>query len=182
MNCPSASDDSYWIKMDNGAYEMSNGLATTGWEWKKINLTNYFLTAGQHVLTIGYREDGAVLDKICISNYSDAPKAMGGTAATCTVTDIRNKEAVNGYALDYNYPNPFDKSTRISFEIPTGLYVSLKVYTILGEEITELAGKEYAEGKHDVDFNIDNLNDGIYLYTLKTGNMTITKKMILRSK
>ena len=78
LNCPTADDDSYWIKMDDGLFAMANNLVTRGWKWLRI--TSYALTAGQHTLTIAYRENGAGLDKICISTYPYAPEGMGGDA------------------------------------------------------------------------------------------------------
>ena len=51
--------------MDDGQFAMANGLGTSGWEW--VRITRYGLTAGKHTLTIAYRENGAKLDKICIS-------------------------------------------------------------------------------------------------------------------
>jgi len=78
MNCPTADDDSFWLKLDDGSFDMFNGLGTTGWEWQR--LTHVPLDAGNHTLTIGYREDGAQLDKICISNYPSAPQGMGQEA------------------------------------------------------------------------------------------------------
>ncbi len=78
MNCPTADDDSYWIKMDDGQFAMANGLGTSGWQWERI--TRHRLTAGEHTLTIAYRENGAKLDKICISDYGYAPEGMGEDA------------------------------------------------------------------------------------------------------
>lgn len=78
-NDPTANDDSFWIKMDNGSWTMLNGLGTSGWQWASFGTFN--LTAGSHTLTIGYREDGAKLDKISISDYPFAPTGMGQAAA-----------------------------------------------------------------------------------------------------
>ncbi len=78
LNCPSPDDDSFWLKMDDGSFVMANNLGTRGWEW--VRITGYALTAGEHTLTIAYREDGAKLDKICISNYPYAPEGMGKDA------------------------------------------------------------------------------------------------------
>jgi hypothetical protein len=61
-----ANDDSYWVKVDNGAFVSANGLAGTNWTWGRLTIT--MLAAGQHTLTITYREDGAKLDKILITN------------------------------------------------------------------------------------------------------------------
>jgi len=53
-------------------------LGTSNWQWKR--LSNVTLSAGDHSLTIGLREDGAQLDKLCISNYPYAPQGMGDEA------------------------------------------------------------------------------------------------------
>lgn len=81
VNCPSADDDSYWIKIDNGAYVMANGLTSSGWQWS--NLTNAALSAGQHTITIAYREDGAKLDKLLITTSGALVSGLGGTAFNC---------------------------------------------------------------------------------------------------
>jgi hypothetical protein len=78
MDCPTADDDSFWIKMDDGSFTMANNLVTRGWKWMRI--TGYVLKVGEHTLTVAYRENGAKLDKICISNYGYAPEGMGEDA------------------------------------------------------------------------------------------------------
>jgi hypothetical protein len=77
-NNPTADDDSFWVKMDDGSFTMLNGLVTTGWQWG--NFGTFSLTPGPHALTIGYREDGAKLDKINLSTYPFAPTGMGQAA------------------------------------------------------------------------------------------------------
>ena len=62
---PTATDDSYWVKIDNGAFVSANGLTSTDWTWGRLTIAA--LTPGQHTLTITYREDGARLDKILIT-------------------------------------------------------------------------------------------------------------------
>jgi glucuronoarabinoxylan endo-1,4-beta-xylanase len=79
--------------------------------------------------------------------------------------------------LHQNYPNPFNRSTRINFEIPEKSFVSIKVHNILGQEIDELAGKEYSAGRHYVTFDASGLSCGIYFYTLRAGDLRETKKM-----
>jgi len=78
VNCPSADDDSFWVRMDDGDFAMFNGLGTSGWSW--VKLSNFRLTPGEHTLAIGYREDGAKLDKISVSNDSYSPVGMGAPA------------------------------------------------------------------------------------------------------
>ncbi|QEG00465.1 Endo-1,4-beta-xylanase A precursor [Stieleria maiorica] len=74
VNCPSPDDDSFWIKIDDGAFTAANGLGTTGWEWTK--LADVSLESGDHTLTMAYREDGALLDRIFITTYPLGPTAL----------------------------------------------------------------------------------------------------------
>jgi hypothetical protein len=78
-NNPTANDDSFWIDMDGGGYALLNGLGTTGWQW--VSFGPYALTAGPHTLSIAYREDGATLDKVSISDYQFAPTGLGADAS-----------------------------------------------------------------------------------------------------
>lgn len=88
--------------------------------------------------------------------------------------------ANDGYLLKQNFPNPFNGKTTISFEIPNTEHVSLKVYDILGEEVAELAGKEYSQGVHSVEFASGNLPGGIYFCWLKAGMFSSSKKMVIQ--
>jgi hypothetical protein len=88
-------------------------------------------------------------------------------------------DAPNGFNLSQNYPNPFNSSTIINFEIPVKSFVSLKVCNLLGEEIVEMAGKEYLPGLHSVTFDESHLTRGIYYYTINAKDFVQTKKMIL---
>lgn len=176
LNCPSADDDSYWIKLDNGPYTSFNGLVTSGWAW--LRLTSFFLKKGQHKLTLGYREDGAKLDKIAVSSYGTIPAGLGG-ADNLTV-GLKPEANEQGFVLEPNFPNPFCGKTSISFEIPEEYLVSLKIYNLYGAEIAELAGKKYPQGKYTVEFSSGNLPDGIYFYKMKSGKYTESKKMILK--
>ena len=88
------------------------------------------------------------------------------------------------YALNQNYPNPFNPSTRISFSIPTDSKVLIKVYNMLGEEVTTLLNKDLSAGNHQIDFNATNLSGGVYIYTINaagisSSNFIDSKKMML---
>jgi len=177
LNCPSADHDSFWMKLDKGAFTAFN-VTTSGWAWKKI--TSFLLKKGQHKLAFSYREDGAKLDKICISNYGTLPTKMGEPDGL--MVGINSIGAIDGYTLGQNYPNPFNGKTNISFEIPNSTYVSLKVYNMLGNKTIELAGKEYPQGKHIVEFDAKNLANGVYFYTIKADNFSASQKMIVQTK
>ena len=83
------------------------------------------------------------------------------------------------YTLEQNYPNPFNPTTKISFSIPEAGLVQLKVYNLLGEEISTLVNEEKSPGRYEVVFDANNLSSGVYLYTIKSGNFAESKKMIL---
>ncbi|CUS96618.1 T9SS type A sorting domain-containing protein [Candidatus Chrysopegis kryptomonas] len=83
------------------------------------------------------------------------------------------------FNLYQNYPNPFNPSTTIEFDIPERTFVKLVVYDILGREIATIVDKELDPGRYKVNFNAENLSNGIYFYTLKTAKFTKTNKMVL---
>jgi len=85
----------------------------------------------------------------------------------------------NSFYLFNNYPNPFNPSTKIKFEIPTFGFVTLKIYDVLGNEVSTLISEEKPAGAYAVNFNATGLPSGIYFYTLIASGFSETKKMIL---
>ncbi len=83
------------------------------------------------------------------------------------------------FGLGQNYPNPFNPSTQISYSIPEAGNVDLKVYDILGNEITTLVNETKAPGNYVVVFDASSLASGIYIYVLKSNNFVQTRKMLL---
>lgn len=174
---PTANDDSFWLKMDDGAFSAIDGLQTNGWEWKYIS--HYDLSAGEHTLTIAARENGAGLDKICFSSFVYPPSELGNDALNSCTSGVENQLS-QGYKLEQNFPNPSGMKTSIAFELPHETHVSLKVYSVLGQEIAELAGREYMPGRHTVDFDQGKMSKGVYFYTLKADGFTASKRMVIQ--
>jgi hypothetical protein len=87
----------------------------------------------------------------------------------------------NMETLNQNYPNPFNPQTTIEYSIKNSDYVTLKVYDILGKEIAVLIDEFKNAGNYKVEFNTYQLGltSGVYFYTLKTGDYSTVKKMIL---
>ena len=83
------------------------------------------------------------------------------------------------YSLSQNYPNPFNPSTSISFTLTKSTFVTLKIFNILGNEITTLVNQVMPGGKHEIKFIANNLPSGIYLYTITANDFVDTKKMLL---
>lgn len=85
----------------------------------------------------------------------------------------------NEFALEQNFPNPFNPSTTIEFAIPQASYVNLKVYNILGQEVKTLISGFKDAGAHTINFDAKELNSGMYLYKLEAGSFTQVRKMLL---
>ncbi|MDP4192654.1 MAG: T9SS type A sorting domain-containing protein, partial [Bacteroidota bacterium] len=100
---------------------------------------------------------------------------------TTSTTDVASNkiESPKDYELAQNYPNPFNPSTSIKYSIPQNSMVSLKVYDILGKEVASLVNEQKSAGSYEVNFNANSLAAGMYIYELKAGNYSQTKKMML---
>ncbi|NJD23331.1 MAG: T9SS type A sorting domain-containing protein [Melioribacter sp.] len=100
-------------------------------------------------------------------------------------TGIQKDYVITGYNLNQNFPNPFNPETIISWQLPISAYVTLKIYDILGREVTTLINEFQQAGVHKAKFSpsvngqIKNLSSGIYFYQIKAGKYLNTKKMIL---
>lgn len=100
------------------------------------------------------------------------------------ITSIRTDEPEvieSSFQLFDNYPNPFNPSTNISFRIPESGFVTLKIFDILGNEISTLIDEYKESGFYNSQFTISDskLPSGVYFYSLRSGNYTSTKKMVI---
>ena len=90
------------------------------------------------------------------------------------------------YKLEQNFPNPFNPTTKIRFSIPNvtlseveGSRVQLKIYDILGNEVTTLVNEQKEPGYYEVDFSASRYASGVYIYRLQSGSFVSTKKMMV---
>ncbi len=83
------------------------------------------------------------------------------------------------FALNQSYPNPFNPSTRIRYEIPQYSFVTLTVFDVLGNLVARAVNEEKPAGSYEITFNAENLPSGVYFYRLKAGSFIKTKKMVL---
>ncbi len=100
-----------------------------------------------------------------------------------TTDRITSVEEIEGqvpsdYTLEQNYPNPFNPSTKIRYSVPAESEVSLKVFDLLGREVSTLVNTKQGAGNYEATFDATRLATGIYFYRLDAGGVSISKKMM----
>jgi len=83
------------------------------------------------------------------------------------------------FRLEQNYPNPFNPATLISYKVAITAHVLVKIYDALGNEVRTLVNEIKPQGEYHLTFNAAGLPSGIYFYSLRAGNYSEVKKMIL---
>ena len=116
------------------------------------------------------------------SNVSDILLAKINLNGTSDIGETNNS-LPSGFILEQNYPNPFNPSTIIKYSIPVSAFTQIKVYDMLGMEITTLLNEYMQAGNYEMEFNAEFfagiLPNGIYFYRIIAGEYSDTKKMIL---
>ncbi len=105
----------------------------------------------------------------------------GATNVDFVFTNVKKRTSniPKSFSLSQNFPNPFNPTTNINYDIPNSTFVNITVYNELGQKVITLVNKEQKAGKYVVSFNASNLSSGVYFYRLKTNNFVQIKKMIL---
>jgi len=92
---------------------------------------------------------------------------------------VETEIAPNEFELYQNFPNPFNPSTIINYQIPELSFVTLKIYDVLGKEIETILNEEKPKGTYELIWNAANLPSAVYFYKLQAGSFVETKKMVL---
>jgi len=149
--------NTYWINnlySDNNTQVLGSELA---------NFTVTLPAYGSAIYTISTNEETVVLPAI--------PPIVS--------VDDELTSVPENYNLSQNYPNPFNPSTMIRYSVTNSELVRIKVYDILGREVTSLVNEIKQPGTYEVQFDASGLASGIYLYRIESGSFIQTKKMIL---
>lgn len=129
-------------------------------------------------LTIWDRSQG---DKVIYDNLTF--NSLGGgyikILQSQFAKEMEENTSPENFVLQQNYPNPFNPTTKIEYQIADFGFASLKVYDILGNEVATLVNENKAPGIYEVQFNASQLASGVYIYSLRAGGFTQTKKMVL---
>ncbi len=159
---------------------VANDFMTGYFDW---NFRSYHISSGTHTLRWvyeNYNTDSTNSPRIWLDNIFFPTNAA-------LFTSVESPENIPiTFNLFQNYPNPFNPSTTIKYSIPKASFVTLKVYDILGREVSALVNEQKPAGSYEVKFNASNLSSGVYFYRItatpvggQAGSFVSTKKFIL---
>lgn len=131
-------------------------------------------TFGEQTTDVSYgrQPDGA-------STFVTFAKPTPGTSNGGAVSNETDLDIPLEPSLYQNYPNPFNPVTIIPFSLTEASNVSIELFTINGQKVTDIINAPYSAGQHTVRFDASELSSGIYLYRLTTNGFTSTKKLLL---
>jgi hypothetical protein len=116
------------------------------------------------------------------AGFNNPDRDWGSTSAVIQVTGVDDQLIgikPESFKLFTNYPNPFNPVTKIRYSIVSDAFTTLKVFSIIGEEVVTLISEEKTPGVYEVNFNGFKLSSGTYIVKLQAGKFVETKKMIL---
>jgi hypothetical protein len=196
----SAFTNSGWTVALNGTYTVS----TAGWNVITLTTPYQWNGSGNLLMEVCYNNNAwSAYSPVnsttgtgnCVAYSTDLPSGDGCTAAWTAATNARpnvcftitplvgvgnNTTIIPGtYALSQNYPNPFNPVTQIKFDLPKQGFTTLKVFDILGREVSRLVNEVKTPGSYIVDFDGTNLSSGVYFYKLEVNGFSDIKRMVL---
>lgn len=129
---------------------------------------------GSNFKLSGSNPDGSSIPVGYVFAYTQTFSILNPSSINKIDVDIPEK-----FSLYENYPNPFNPSTNIKFDLPKNSFVKLIIYDILGKEIKTLINENLNAGAYKINWNSENMQSGIFFYRLLTNNYDCTKKMVL---
>jgi hypothetical protein len=165
-------------ELNNQGFEIERSTTVQGWE--KIGYVPGFGT------TTEPRSYSFVDANVVTGSYSYRLKQIDydGTYSYSDEVGVEMDFTPNDYTLSQNFPNPFNPTTTIQFQVPEAGEVSIVIYDMLGQVVKELFAENVQAGKYSVDWNgVNNsglkMSSGSYIYRMTAGNFIETKEMIL---
>ena len=188
------------ITLDNGTEIVSNGQVVAGAP-TVVMATADFTARGGDQYPFNESNDLTLLGvtyQATLANYLTAPASEGGLEGTVTAAqypvggegriqfgettsneeDLFSEVPVE-FGLKQNFPNPFNPSTNITFDLPESSKVTLRVFNMLGQQVATLVDGQRSAGTYTVSFDASNLASGVYIYRIEAGSFNSTKKMLL---
>jgi len=157
------------IAFTNSSYVLSDTITfLDARSYRVVTVTSNTLPGGDTTgtMTITYHDGESKQLVVGLSGY--------------VITSVNTQhQSPSNFILHQNYPNPFNPVTYIDFTVRTSGFTVLKIYNILGDEVATLVKQPLEAGKYSVQFDASHLPSGIYFYTLQSGSVVETKKMLL---
>ncbi len=148
--------------------------------FSQVQFTPFIITksaeGAQSVYAVDVDGDGDI--DVLSASGGDNKIAWYENMSPVGIEAISNEIPID-FSLSQNYPNPFNPATKIRYEIPDLSFVTLKIYDVLGNEVTNLVNEEKPAGSYEVEFEGTGFPSGIYFYKLQAGSFIETKKMVL---
>jgi O-glycosyl hydrolase len=177
-----ADDDSFWVRMDDGSWIMWNNITGgSTWQWDDVhdanngnNVVSYQLAEGSHTLTICYREDGADLDKLYLTNTGNIPIGMGNDADNCQSSGIL--EFNDGQDKNiFLYPNPACETLTIEMEGTANLENELYLYNGYGMLLKTIKPESQV-----FILDVEELPEGLYFVKVTVKNSEILVRRFMK--
>lgn len=160
--------------IDNLPEEVDPEVNRTYW----IAFSDDAATYSTNTYSYGVRENPDDPDSPLVEAYFPNLYMIAHVRNPVGVTSV-DDEKLEANGLAQNYPNPFNPSTVIKYSVANAGTATLKVYNALGSEVASLVNGFVSQGEHSVNFDASGLPTGTYYYTLKSGDFTKTKHMVL---
>ncbi len=130
-----------------------------------------------HAITSNLLADFVLRVKIDLAGYVFAGTAQYGLYRS--ESPMTGFQSPRPFVLQQNFPNPFNSTTRIGFELPAAMSVRLTIYNILGQRVQELMSGYLQPGHHDIVWNAAQCSSGVYLCHLDSPSYSATLKLVL---
>ena len=152
---------------------VSRGTTTfTDYDYVISNLFYYQL---YYDVRAYYQPNGSTTDPSFISTFGQIAPSFNDNQKQIAFS---KQEIPSEYSLT-NYPNPFNPTTTINYQLPENGFVAIKVYDVLGKEVATLVNENKSAGYYKVDFDASRLTSGVYIYTINVNGFAQSKKMLL---
>ncbi len=155
------------IDMDAG------GIVSWAWDFGDGN------TSTEMSPVYDYGTTGDFTVTLMVTDNGGLTNDFTGTVEIVSVSNEVFGGVPTDFAIEQNYPNPFNPSTNINYSLPEASKVSIVVYDMLGQKVAELVNAEQSAGYHTISFDASALSSGMYMYQIRAGAFTQTKKMML---
>jgi hypothetical protein len=160
-------NNNIWIGTSNGLSKF-DGSTWTNYNTSNSGLLDNYISAIA-IDQYGNKWIGTIQGGLTVFNESGIVSG----------TEKLNNNIRSNFSLSQNFPNPFNPSTVINYELSKAGIVSIKVFDILGREVRTIASGYKSAGKYSVNFDASKLASGVYVYQLSSNGFVSTKKMML---